>query len=394
MKRVIYLTIVFVLTLMSCEKDGRGADEQGSKSVDVDLSFVVSNYLGAQSSSPVKSGEVPLVGDFETGVDSMWALQFNEAGALVMKKFSKNIRSNPEGVKDRFSATVLIDATKSTTLYLVANVAEALYSSLSTTTGSAATLTNFLEIKIPYDQTAATKMPKMGIVKGFITAVSDGGLVTVKATADGTAGTPAAIEIFPLLAKVVFEYSVASGFQIDASKPKGFEVTEVTIGNAPNEINTDIKTTAKDAEETLLTTATSYTGKVLSSLEPIVPDPELLDSKKAGTYTFYMPENIGGVGTGNTHDSEKLGLATSNTASYIELKGKYKTTHSGTAVNENVAFKIYLGGACTAVAALTGVKTWDFLNGYNVRAGYSYKVTLPNIDNINAADERITITTP
>lgn len=124
---------------------------------------------------------------------------------------------------------------------------------------------------------------------------------------------------------------------------------------------------------------------------------------KAGTtYTFYMPENLRGMGCGMSFQDKNLAshgpkpdgtaptLGTDgkpgaggslNNCTYIDLEGSYWYGNSdGTGqVSGAVAvrYRLYLGG--------------NLMNDYNIRRGYHYTITV-EVSGINSGDVRVTIT--
>lgn len=121
-----------------------------------------------------------------------------------------------------------------------------------------------------------------------------------------------------------------------------------------------------------------------------------------GTYTFYMPENLRGVGCGKSFQEKNLnaygpkadGKAPAlggdgkpetggdlSKCTYIDLVGSYWYSYSSaapTATNPiSVRYRLYLGG--------------NLVNDYNVRRGYHYTITV-QISGANSGDVRVTIT--
>lgn len=121
-----------------------------------------------------------------------------------------------------------------------------------------------------------------------------------------------------------------------------------------------------------------------------------------GTYTFYMPENLRGVGCGKSFQEKNLnayGPKTDGKAptlgsdgkpeaggdlskcTYIDLLGSYWYSYNSadpTATSPiSVRYRLYLGG--------------NLVNDYNVRRGYHYTITV-QISGANSGDVRVTIT--
>ena len=101
------------------------------------------------------------------------------------------------------------------------------------------------------------------------------------------------------------------------------------------------------------------------------------------TATFYMAENLRGIGTSTTQQGKNLpangpGSSSDKLAgcTYIELTGTYKYNSSHTD-GVKVKYTFYLGG--------------NFTNDYNISRDYSYELTF-NIAGPNSADVRVQIT--
>lgn len=100
--------------------------------------------------------------------------------------------------------------------------------------------------------------------------------------------------------------------------------------------------------------------------------------------TFYMAENLRGMGTGTTfaekNQTDKGPNISLEGCTYILLSGEYtyKTgISSSAAASIGVQYKIYLGG--------------NLKNDYNIQRGNAYTLTV-NIDGANSADLRVSIT--
>ena len=121
-----------------------------------------------------------------------------------------------------------------------------------------------------------------------------------------------------------------------------------------------------------------------------------------GTYTFYMPENLRGVGCGKSFQEKNLNAygpkadgkvpalggdgkpetgGDLSKCTYIDLVGSYWYSYSSAAPTAtspiSVRYRLYLGG--------------NLVNDYNVRRGYHYTITV-QISGANSGDVRVTIT--
>lgn len=99
--------------------------------------------------------------------------------------------------------------------------------------------------------------------------------------------------------------------------------------------------------------------------------------------TFYMPENLRGMGTGTSFQEKNIPAkgpgGSLEGCTFVLMNGEYKYPLPGGSYSQpiKVQYKIYLGGNLT--------------NDYNIQRGYSYDLTV-NISGANSADVRVTIT--
>lgn len=97
------------------------------------------------------------------------------------------------------------------------------------------------------------------------------------------------------------------------------------------------------------------------------------------TRTFYMAENLRGMGTGTTfaekNQKDKGPNGSLDKCTYILLSGTY--TYAGATAPIGVQYKIYLGG--------------NLKNDYNIQRGNLYTLTV-SISGANSADLRVSIT--
>lgn len=103
----------------------------------------------------------------------------------------------------------------------------------------------------------------------------------------------------------------------------------------------------------------------------------------SGSRTFYMGENLRGMGTAPSFadkNLDKYGPGDTedhrlDNCTYIRLNGSY--TYTGATDPIGVSYILYLGG--------------NLMTDYNIHRGYLYKLTV-NISGANSADVRVTIT--
>lgn len=96
--------------------------------------------------------------------------------------------------------------------------------------------------------------------------------------------------------------------------------------------------------------------------------------------SFYMPENLRGIGSSDTFDGKNKEMNGPNGSltgcTYLTLKGTYKYDSSH-AAGIKVEYRFYLGDNLT--------------NNYNIQRDHHYNMTI-NIKGANSADLRVTIT--
>lgn len=104
-----------------------------------------------------------------------------------------------------------------------------------------------------------------------------------------------------------------------------------------------------------------------------------------GTFKFFMPENLRGVGRGMSFQEKNIASygpgGSLKHCTYIELAGSYYYSNSAgdAPVTDpiSVVYRLYLGG--------------NLMNDYNIRRGYYYTITV-EISGANSGDVRVTIT--
>lgn len=159
-------------------------------------------------------------------------------------------------------------------------------------------------------------------------------------------------------------------FTADAKFPNSsFTVTECTVNNLPSWGNSSDKTIAL---YTPTTTAGGYptTDKVTESLK---------FSSSNSSFSFYMPENLRGIGQGTSFEDknkpENGPGGSLDGCTYLTVKGDYK--YESTQDPIKVEYTFYLGG--------------NLINDYNIERDHLYNLTL-NLKGANSADWRVKIT--
>lgn len=202
-----------------------------------------------------------------------------------------------------------------------------------------------------------------------------------------------------LLAGLSYAYSwVDVKWTNKVTAPARFTLQSITAYNLPNSFAIESRAgTSSGAYPTASVVTGTYT---IDAVDTANPDPNGLSSNS--TSTFYMPENLRGVGCGKSFQEKNLnayGPKADGTApvlgsdgkpeaggdlskcTYIDLIGSYWYSHdSGNPTGTSpisVRYRLYLGG--------------NLVNDYNVRRGYHYTITV-QISGANSADVRVTIT--
>ena len=199
-----------------------------------------------------------------------------------------------------------------------------------------------------------------------------------------------------LLAGLSYAYSwIDVKWTNKVSSPARFTLQSITACNLPKSIA--IESRAGTTAGVYPPVATEITGTCTVGSNPA--DAGLSSNS---TYTFYMPENLRGVGCGKSFQEKNLnayGPKTDGKApvlggdgkpesggdlskcTYIDLVGSYWYSYSSAAPTAtspiSVRYRLYLGG--------------NLVNDYNVRRGYHYTITV-QISGANSGDVRVTIT--
>lgn len=202
-----------------------------------------------------------------------------------------------------------------------------------------------------------------------------------------------------LLAGLSYAYSwVDVKWTNKVTDPARFTLQSITAYNLPTSFAIGSRAgTSSGAYPTASVVTGTYT---IDAVDTANPDPNGLSSNS--TSTFYMPENLRGVGCGKSFQEKNLnayGPKADGTApvlgsdgkpeaggdlskcTYIDLIGSYWYSYdSGNPTGTSpisVRYRLYLGG--------------NLVNDYNVRRGYHYTITV-QISGANSADVRVTIT--
>lgn len=198
-----------------------------------------------------------------------------------------------------------------------------------------------------------------------------------------------------LLAGLSYAYSwIDVKWTNKVASPARFTLQSITAYNLPESFA---------LESRAGTTVGAYpTADQITNTYPVDTDATDNGLSVNGTYTFYMPENLRGVGCGKSFQEKNLnayGPKTDGKAptlggdgkpetggdlskcTYIDLVGSYWYSYDAsdpTATNPiSVRYRLYLGG--------------NLVNDYNVRRGYHYTITV-QISGANSGDVRVTIT--
>lgn len=199
-----------------------------------------------------------------------------------------------------------------------------------------------------------------------------------------------------LLAGLSYAYSwIDVNWTNKVISPARFTLQSITAYNLPKSFAIESRAGTTAGVYPLVTTEITGTCEVGVSATA--------DGLNSGSnYTFYMPENLRGVGCGKSFQEKNLnayGPKTDGKApvlggdgkpesggdlskcTYIDLVGSYWYSYSSAAPTAtspiSVRYRLYLGG--------------NLVNDYNVRRGYHYTITV-QISGANSGDVRVTIT--
>lgn len=169
-------------------------------------------------------------------------------------------------------------------------------------------------------------------------------------------------------AKVSVTWNVASDIFTNAT----FTATSLTVENLPKTISFFERAGAESG--------------TYPEMNDISTDAISFNDVSTGLVTFYMAENLRGIGTSNTAQEKNLiakgPISSENNSpslagcTCITLSGSYKynASHTGAV---GVKYRFYLGG--------------NLINDYNIRRGYAYALNI-TVSGVNSADLRVTIT--
>lgn len=186
--------------------------------------------------------------------------------------------------------------------------------------------------------------------------------------------TPVAGGKVMVVAPLSRAYAKVSVTWNDADTKGAFTISKMTVKNYPKYMA--LYTRGGGA----LGTSYPVTGDINAAASATI------GNMNSGTpYTFYIPENLRGMGTATSFADKGLDMygPGSTTGSklggctYILLEGTYKYGDGATSEAIDVAYRIYLGG--------------NLRTDYNIQRNYYYKVTL-NLSGANSSDVRVQIT--
>lgn len=316
MKKIISL-LFSVLLLASCAQEL--VDNPTIQGPEVKVHFDFTTKPMTQIGTPSKATKSVVPSDInESGIVDMWILQFDASGNFIRKVY------NPDPQNAAFDAPLSAGAC---TLYFLANYGPSLDSpdTESTFTSSKKVITS--EDDLFLVSGGKKYIPMNAKLTG----------VTIPAT-----GYPDKITVAltRLLAKVTFTYT--------ANAQTNYNFDAVKLSNVGNFLYGNATSSTPNVTQTISTDA-------------VIKDTET-------TLTFYLPENIKGVGN-NATTNERLKGGIAN-ATYIELTGREQGAQGGTPIS----FCIFLGA--------------NNYNDYNLTRNTSYAITA-TINGLSPSDQRV-----
>lgn len=324
--------------LSSCTKEGgpgAGGLTGGESTFNVTLN------AGSFAGTPVNGGEmdrtdtkvIPAAGMHEDDMANIWVIQFDASGACVRSRYYASY--NPQN----FPVT-LSNGTAQTVAFVANTFDATLFQNYAGTWSAFRALAKNAAEGTQHTGADATDRYLLisGIYKGDITG----------------AGLPTAVQMKRAVAKAKFTWSL--------SLPSGesFAAKSLQVCNVAS------KQAYMEPSDAVYPAAGANFAAYTATANPA-----------AGTYTWYLAENMRGTGTGSTSfDKTELTAPTGQGqyCTYIDLQGEYTFKDGNKAT---LSYKFYLGA--------------DVVSDYNIRRNNIYDMTV-RITGANAADTRISMT--
>lgn len=382
-KKQTILCLLFCICFCSCEKERL---QEGTKQLYILLSMPESIDVNTKA-------DVPKLDDIT--ISNVWIIQFNVQSSKCVKALYVPQNQIVPSTSDKESGVVVnlktggdegSDLTKfsdvESRFYVIANGGIQLLTAKSSDANSMYILEGDELDQLTEKKLKATTIPVGSDIENPFTSESlsllTSGPVTYTPKDDGV--IKVRTQMFRGFARIKLEILFAG------SSGGSFSLTNSRIYNLPKQmamyraggLNTTTYPEAKVGTNTDTETFSIAKGPFDLGIK------DLSTSTGNTTKTFYMAENLRGVGKSTTQqgkNKKENGPASTESdpligCTYIELEGtyKYSTTHTD---GVKVKYTFYLGG--------------NFTNDYNIARDYSYDLTF-KIAGPNSADVRVQIT--
>lgn len=335
------------------------------------------NFVFQLSLPPALSVDTRAGSIGETSINDVWVIQFDTSGKKIV---AKNFGTGAIKQGDN-SALLLVEtdgfSNISSTFRVIGNFGSDQVDLVAFSNKAGATKADLQKITVDF---TSYKMERNFLVSNDI---------EYKAK---PSDTNKAVIIAPL--NFAYAWMSVKWTNDKVASPAKFVLNSVKAYNLPQTLAIDSRAGAASGV---------YPAAAIGSCEVAKADAEKLEFLlPSDTYTFYMPENLRGMGCGMSFQDKNLALyapkpdgtaptldadgkpltgGTLANCTYIDLEGTYQYGNSaGTGpVSGAVAvrYRLYLGG--------------NLMNDYNIRRGYHYTITV-EVSGINSGDVRVTIT--
>ena len=287
----------------------------------------------------------------DSKVQNVWAIQFKADGTLLGTPYYTTDIPASSGSSSGIDATynLSVNLTSNTEaggkVYFVANTHSPSFFNAENVANEQKLAAVLKTIGTEYKPDNNSGIPMLGVYTGAVNSAAAIGNVNMKR----------------LVAKVILKYKVADSFS-------GFTVTGVQMRNVSANI-------AFCGE---LSTSSVFPAKASGS-HIDYPAETVANAADDGGYkkfVWYVPENVRTVVSGITSAGDRVLSKTDGNATYIEIKGDYKSS----AKSERATYAILLGDPSTN------------MGDFNVLRNNVYNVTV-DILGTNTSDGRVTVET-
>ena len=354
--------------------------------------------LELQLAPPLTTGIETRAADATIPVNDVWVIQYiegNPAGATEEEKKSKLIKKEYGASTITWNATkgrYVVNDTDATPVFLNKNSVFYVIANANTdATTQHAGLAALTEASTPADVKALTKEiintanEVTSATLAFDPQLLVAGPVKFEMKAGGNDNTTA-ILVAPLK-RAYNRVTVNWKFEADVFTNASFTATSLTVKNLPTQMAFAERAGQESgayplADGILNSEITLYDATATPASVTRAADPNPATSSA----TFYMAENLRGIGTSATASGKNLPangpLQTDGTTrsldhcTCITLTGTYRYDQSH-AAGVGVKYTFYLGG--------------NLSNDYNLRRGYDYMLNI-TVSGANSSDLRVSIT--